>query len=239
MQMMGRVPGEERAQSRRISFTCNHVAALSWMKLVQFVWMYLPRSKKFHGTNDELRLLLHLSQELGRLELQGIFSYRSSSTTRWTVVLLLTEITWLPTTALMPSLLHSRLTSSAIEVNGTTIAVVEPWVQFGNRGWFVHQCFCFYWGGFVQSYPYAVEGKYQVARASWWSASGWSCHILWARSSVYGYHRCHIWQRQQRRPEIIHFPRIFFSGQRSAGMHYTWKWRSCAGNAGWACLSWM
>ena len=61
------------AQSRRISFTCNLVSALSWMKLVQFVWMYLPRSKKFHGTNDELRLLLHLSQERGGLELQGIF----------------------------------------------------------------------------------------------------------------------------------------------------------------------
>ena len=78
-----------------------------------------------------------------------------------------------------------------------------------------------------------------IPRASWWSASGWSCHILWARSSVYGYHRCHKWQRQQRRPEIIRLPRIFFSGQRSAGMHYTWKWRSCAGNNGWACLSWM
>ena len=41
-----------------------------------------------------------------------------------------------------------------------------------------------------------------IPRASWWSASRWSCHILWARSSVYGYHRCHIWRHQQRWPEI-------------------------------------
>ena len=61
-------------------------------------------------------------------------------------MLLLTEITWLPTTALIPSLLHSCLTSSAIEVNGTTKGVVDPEVQFDNQGWFVHQCFRYYWG---------------------------------------------------------------------------------------------
>ena len=48
MQMMGRVPGEERLQSRRISFTCNHVAAKLSTEVDEIgaILMNIPPSKQ-------------------------------------------------------------------------------------------------------------------------------------------------------------------------------------------------
>ena len=74
-------------------------------------------------------------------------------------------MTWLPTTALMPSLMHSCLTSSAIEVKGTTNTVVEPEVKLGlTHSRLIHPAFITWWPWYNQvmkwsfKFPYFVDG---------------------------------------------------------------------------------
>ena len=118
----------------------------------------------------------------------------------------LTEWTWLPTTALMPSLRHSCLTSSAIDVNGTTNTVVEPVVRLGSCGWFVQLLLMgeplslltiLEWS-FISVYCWWL---YLAAREGWLSGDPLSCHSQWEHSREYGWHQCQIRQRLLRQPK--------------------------------------
>ena len=150
MQMMGRVSGEERLQSRRISLTCNHVSSevneigtsFECFKAIQ-----VPQDlRTYQCTSLEARNSTEQMTSCGcfcnsamnspgsncrkgnndnviEMDCCMVFGRNNNN-----FILLMT---WLPTTALMPSLMHSCLTSSAIEVKGTTNTVVEPEVKLG------------------------------------------------------------------------------------------------------------